>query len=172
MTSIPYFISYVTLSVILVSTFISIFFFTYVSKVEEEIVKTQMDNIVVNLIKDLNLWVSPEFKNILRDSVNKMKSPETSQEDDEVLKSNNKLLIKSIKVFGIVFCIGIFLIWCMWYKYRFNIKEIVLYNLIMICFVALTYFLFLISVPKNYNIIDVNHVKYMFLVNLKNWLNK
>ena len=163
-------ISYIILSFILISTFISIFFFTYVSKVEEEIVKSQIKNSIDNLVSSSNLFLTERQKFLIKDVYLKnVKAPDMSEEDANIDKNNSALLRKTIIIFSCIVGVGLLIVFGLWYKYRFNIKEVVLTSFIILVLVALTEIFFVTYVTKNFLLIDENYLSYVILSNLKNY---
>lgn len=161
-------IAHVILEVILIATFIVIFFFTYVSKVEGEIVKKQMYHIVDNLTGDIDLVVSKDNKAKIAVLMNAIiRPPDMSAQDAAVEEQNKKLLKKSAILFGIINVIGIAVIIFLWKKYKIDIKHLLISGLLVILFVAITEFCFVTLITKNYNVVDPNYVKYLIFKNLQ-----
>lgn len=153
---ISYDIANTILGLILISSFVVIFFFTYGSKVEGEIVKKQSINIVNDLMDTADHVLTPEIKkNIVKDIV----APDMTSEDDIVKKSNAILMRKAFSVIGIVFVIGIILVTIMSFVYKFSLKDLIIHNLIILVFIGLTEFVFLTFFAQNYITIDSSYIK-------------
>lgn len=155
------------MGVILIATFICIFFFTYVSKVEGEVVKSQMSNIVNNLTNGLQIL--PDKDKGINLILKNLKAPDMSSADNDVEQSNNELKKKAAKIFGTIVVVGVIIIYYLWSKHRFDIKTMIIHSVIILVFVALTEFLFVTLVSKNYQIIDPNYVKYLIAKNLSEY---
>ena len=165
-------IAYIIISFILSATFISIFFFTYVANVEEDIIKTQISSVIYNFVNSTDLFLTTEQKNeVGKIIVQNITIPDMSQEDAAVQNTNNNLVKKTIIIFGIIFGIGMLIISIMWYFYRFDIIDMLKYSLIMLAIVAITEILFVTLITKNYQLIDQNYLTYLLLNNLQQYAN-
>ena len=150
-------IANIILHVTLISTFIGIFFFTYGSHIEENIVKKQ----VAFLIEDNKEFVSlipNDTKKKIVDKINNIKL-DLAEDDKKVTEQNKKLLIKAATVLGIVFVVGVAIVWKMSEIYKFDFIHLLKENLIILCFVALTEFTFLTYYAQNYLSIDPNIIR-------------
>ena len=85
------------------------------------------------------------------------------EDDKKVAEQNKVLLIKAIKVLGIIFVVGVGIVWKMSKTYNFDFNHLLKENLIMLCFVALTYFIFLTYYIQYYLSIDPNIIRRRFL---------
>lgn len=160
--------AYIVLGVVLIATFISVFFFTYVSKVEADIVKSQMTNIVDDLTDGSRLVLSPSQINTVGDLVqNDLTVPDMSAEDAKVAMNNNALKKKAMKVFGIIIGVGLLVLMYLWYTHKLNMGEIIKYSLIILVVVAVTEYTFVTQITKNYQIVDPNFVRYLIANNLQ-----
>ena len=150
-------IANIILHVTLISTFIGIFFFTYGSHIEENIVKKQ----VAFLIEDNKEFVSlipNDTKKKIVDKINNIKL-DLAEDDKKFTEQNKKLLIKAATVLGIVFVVGVAIVWKMSEIYKFDFIHLLKENLIILCFVALTEFTFLTYYAQNYLSIDPNIIR-------------
>lgn len=103
-------ISYIIFGVISIATFITIFFFTYVSKVEGDVVKIQMKRIVDDLVGGTDLIFTPEQKKAIGDNIKNISVPDMTDSDAEVATNNNKLKKEAMKIFGSLIIAGIAII--------------------------------------------------------------
>jgi hypothetical protein len=163
-------IAYIILSFVLIATFIAIFFFTYVSSVEADIIKTQIDDVIANFVGTTDLVLTPDQKNQVGKIITEnLTVPDMSQADSEAAKTNSDLVKKSLIIFGSLVGAGLLIVILMWYRYRFDILEIVKYSLIMLGVIALTELLFVTLVTKNYRLIDENYLSYLVITNLQKY---
>lgn len=147
----------IIVSVTLFSIFLSVFYFTYTSRIEEEILTIQIKNLVNNLsggIKKLNL-----DKNQIKKVIDNITLPDLSKQDKEVEDHDNQLKKKAFFIFGIISLVCVILMFIFAYFYNVNVKSIILGNLLLLCFVALTEWFFLNFVAKSYMSLDINMVK-------------
>jgi len=167
----PSIISSIILSILLSATFISIFFFTYVSKVEGEIVKNQMNSIVQDITGGINAFLPDAEEEKLKESINGINLPDMSQQDNETQTANNALMKQAIMAIAVVNGVGLLIILGLWYYYRFPVKTLIIQNIIIIAFVAITEFCFVTFITKNYKPLDPNYVKYLFVTQLEKFSN-
>lgn len=157
-------------SLTIFSLFLSIFYFTYASNVENEILNIQIKNLVDNLTSNIK-----DFNNIDRgyliNLINNTKFPDLSKEDNDVSNTNSSLIKKALLIFGIFSLITTIIIIIICYIYKINILQILKVNIILLIFVALTEIFFLNIIAKSYRSLDPNVVKKNFINNLQS-INK
>lgn len=158
-----YSVANVLLHVILISSFLVIFFFTYASKIEKQIVKNQSTAVVQNVLDDILIILPDSTLETIGDHIQNISPPDMSEEDNEVTTKNHELYMKTVKQISVLFVVGMIVIYIMSRVYKFSMKDLVLHNLIILFFVALTEFSFLTYFAKNYSTIDANYVKYIAL---------
>jgi hypothetical protein len=154
----------IILGAIFISVFIGIFFFTYVSKIEQNIVRNQTIYLVDNIIGDLDILLPDSIKLLLS---SKLIAPDMSHEDAKVEENNNALKKKAIIALSIIFGVGILIAFLISWFSKTKILPIIGKNLILLVFVALTEFIFLIFIGQNYISVDPNYVKYKFIQTLQ-----
>lgn len=163
-------IAYIILSFVLTATFISIFFFTYVANVEEDIIKTQISGVISDFVSSTNIFLTPEQKSqVGKIIIENLSVPDMSESDKEASETNNKLVKKTMVIFGVLVGVGILLIAVMWYFYRYDMAVILKYSLIILALVVMTEILFVTFVTKNYRLIDQNYLTYLIITNLENY---
>ena len=162
----PEALAHLVLGVVLIATFISLFFFTYVSNVEGQIVKSQMGLIVTDLTSESKLILTDDQRKSIGNMIGEMKVPDMSEQDNEVEENNKKLKLKTMKIFGGLIGVGLLIILFLWKNYNLNMGEITKYSLITLAMVALTEFVFVTFISKQYQMVDPNYVKYLFVNNL------
>lgn len=164
-----YDVANVILHVVLISSFIGIFFFTYGSYVEQQVIKSQMDYIVKDMVGDLNNFIPSGSKSTINATIGQIQPPDMSKEDADAQNNNSKLLKQALTVLGIVFAIGMGTTIWMSYHYNFSMKELLKTDLIILGFVALTEFCYLTFIGKNYRSGDPNYVKKALVESLQKY---
>lgn len=159
----PNFYTNILSSVLLISVFIVIFFFTYASRIEKNIVIKQTNQLANNLFNDIAFLKDKSFKKFIMN----LNAGDLSKEDQKVKEQNKKLLYTASLYVGcasiIIILISGFMIWF----YQLNWKLLFLLNIITLICVALTEFFFLTFIAQNYISFDPNYVKYIFLTKLQ-----
>ena len=134
-------IAYIILSFILSATFLTIFFFTYVSSVESDIIKNQINDVITNFINSTNVVLTPvQKKAISMNIIDNLKLPDMSSDDLNAEKTNKNLLNQTLMIFGIIVGIGILIVVGLWVYGKFNMLEMVKSSLIILSLVVLTEF--------------------------------
>jgi hypothetical protein len=164
----PEYIANIILHVILISSLITIFFFTYAAKVEEEIVKQQVNFIIEDLTDNVNM-LPENVRQIVRDASEQLTLPDMTELDNKVIDANQKLMKKVIIMVGITLIVGIYIVYMMSVKYNFSFSHIMKHNLIVLVFVFLTEYCFITYLGKNFRIGDPNFVKKSILTILKKY---
>jgi ABC-type multidrug transport system permease subunit len=165
--------------VILIFAFLTVFFFTYVAKVEKEEFEHQIHIIVDEFMKDVDISDLPQDYdtdfiidaffggmngNIKRTSVESVKEV---NDMNDVVKIN---VYKKIVIFSlIVLLISLIAGWAGWcVSIKNNFKE----GLYIVFFVGLTEYLFLTLIAANYISASPNMVKRLFGESIKKWIRE
>lgn len=164
-----YEIANIIFHVILISSFLVVFFFRYASKVENQIVQIQSKEIVSDISSDIKLVTPSQYLPIIGKNLD-IQVPDLSIEDQKVELSNKALYDKTVRTIIIIFTIGILIIFTMSIIFKFSMKDIFIHNIIILFAVALTEYLFLTYFARNYITIDSNYVKYVALQTINNKL--
>jgi hypothetical protein len=150
-------IANIILHVVLVASFIGVFYFTYASKVEENVVKRQVAYMVNN--------IGYELQDLPEHTKNKMKKSlenvnlNLEKADDIVQQNNKKLLIFAAEVLGGLLVAGFLIVFFMSRIYKFSFYELLKENLIILVFVAITEFSFLTFLAQKFMSVDTQEIK-------------
>jgi hypothetical protein len=164
----------VIINVLLISLYLGVFFFTYGSMLQKQVVKSQMAflvNNICNIIKLFGPFVSLQLNTFFKNMV----LPDLSEEDKYVTELNKKTLKNA--VYANVFLI-ICVIMCVIGIYYFakqnnvsiNLKKILTQNFIILLFIAITEFTFFNYFASKYIPINPNQTKLTVIKNLENIL--
>lgn len=163
----PYFYANLLLSVLFISLFICIFFFTYASRVERQIVIDQT-NQIVDQFTDTIHEVTPQNE-LLSDFVSKLDPGDLSTEDEKVAQQNRALLQQATLWIGIFVVVLVILsAGIVWY-WKLDWKKLLWTNLIILFCVALTEFFFLGFIARNYISFDPNYIKFVVVSHLQKY---
>lgn len=155
----PYEIANIILSVVLISTFIGVFFFTYASMIEKNIVETRCKTIVEDLTNSFSTVATPNVLKSINEKLEQFAPPNLSEEDKKVAENNKALIKKSAIVISLLLIVGLSIVFILYKIYKFPVKELIINNLIMLVFVALTEFTFLTFFAQNFITVDSNFIK-------------
>lgn len=174
----------VSVQVILVFSFLVIFYFAYVIKVEEEDFKSQIDLLVESFMDDIkksdfisldkgNPYINEDdlkllIYGMLDTAQEKVKAD--SKADNEAIDNNNKSLRK--KAFNLLYIIIGVLIVILLFLRCLPLSDIIKEAITILLFVALTEFVFLSLISNRYISADPNKVKYALGGAIKDWLKK
>lgn len=155
------------LSVVLISAFIGIFFFTYATRVENEIVKVRSEEIINDLTSTFIKITPKEQREEVSRIVGPYLVPPNLQKEDEEVEQSNIQLRKKAFTFIITFVIvGFSVFFLLAHIFKFSAKRMIYKNLIVLAFVAMTEFCFLTFFARHYITIDSNFIKYKVLETL------
>ena len=160
-------ISKIMINVVLISIFITIFFFTYGVKIEKEVIINQMKILTNDFMSHVELSGNSINKNIneLNNELqNEMSLPENRakiiQTDKDELSGNKKISSTVLVcIFGLI-CVTAFIMIIFTSSGAVqNVKEILLESIIILLSIALTEFCFIFFLGAKYVSIDTNHIK-------------
>ena len=156
----------IIVNVALIGTFLGIFFFTYASVVEQDIVKKNMKIVANNIMTFVNPLLDSNTK---KDIINNLKAPDMALVDAKILASNKKIestaFMQLIMILIIALSCG-FIITTIFMPDD-NFGKIIGINLIIVVFIGLTEYTFLHFLPVNYISADTYYVRYIILSTLK-----
>jgi hypothetical protein len=146
-----------------IATFISIFFFTYASGVEQEIVKSQAQ-IMMN---DLFQTITPLLNDDAKEKIMNYEVSDMSKEDADALDNNNKLINSGYSILIIVFIVTqvVGLALSIYFKHNYN--HIIIGNVIVLIFVGLTEYTFLNVIGRSYMSVDTNFIRWKILTSIR-----
>jgi len=156
----------ITVNVLLATAFftffITIFFFTYAKYIEKKIAIDNLIYLVDNLTSNLSL-LPPMYKEELGKLIDDFNLSVDKQADIDVEKSNNKLFIKAITIYGSVFIVNIILAFIISYIYNIDLIESLFQNINLLIVVVVTEFFFLRFIITYYISADPNKIKKAFI---------
>ena len=163
-------ITKIILSVVVISAFIGIFFFTYEAKVEEKIVKQQSEEIIKDFTSEFrSLLPQPILKDVYNIIEPSLVAPDLSELDEEVRASNQALVKKATRIIVIFVVIGLLLVALLCFIFRINPRDMIISTTITLLFVAIAEYIFVTYLVQNYSTIDSNFVKQKILNILANY---
>ncbi len=174
----------ITAHVVLIGAFLSAFYFLYVDQVEGEIVALAVDGVIEQSIDQMNAFRDTDIRKDIkiRQALEKMELPDTSAADAKVKSSNAKVRNKAIIMVSTLVAVGGGLAGLLWWMgkrrekayhaklpataeaaaSKYSAREarwVMLSNLQILCAVAITEYLFLILVARNYKSLTAGGVE-------------
>jgi len=134
------------------SLFLGSFFFTFGAWVEEQTVKEQINSLTKECVKIYRLFIGDS-------KISKME--ESDDTDKSVEEKNKKTIKQAMTVLGIGCAIGIVLSYMLCIISRGGneaFKELVIKNIIVLIFVAITQATFFYTVSRTYKSLDFNKI--------------
>lgn len=168
-------IIFIVLQVCLIASFLVIFFFSYVSEIENKIVQKQIEYLVDSFTNEQKYIITdPSIREIIKNSVDSIQTPDLSQEDAEVEASNQQLENLAVQTVLICLIIGIliFLFYLLSSMMQGNVKgpiKILSTSIIILLAVGATEVTFLDGIARNYISADPNYFRMKILQQLKNF---
>lgn len=157
---------HVLVQILLVSLFITIFFFTYGTYLEKKVIKNQMNDIASDLLTDINL-ISSDLHIAIKDQVTKIAEVDLLEEDKKIQKQNARLRNITIGTISGISVVLIILIVVLSKYFEIDFKEILIVNVPAFIAIAITYFLFATYIGANYKSVDSNYVKKIIIQTIK-----
>ena len=170
MANIPQQAANIILHIILISTFIGIFFFLYAGKqIEPKVITIQVDRVIGEMTDDIKLVLSDEEKAVIKNVFSSISPPDMSEDDKEAEETNKKLLKKATVFLAFTLCVGLLIVLALVFYYKLNFKEMIMENFVILLCVAATEFAFLSFIAKNYRSLDPNTIKLGLINSLDNY---
>lgn len=156
----------------IVFTFLTIFFYTYVSSVEKEEYETQLNYIVDDLFTHYQPNIKPLFptnplkKDLVKTEIygiidySKDYIEDSTSENNKSINERNETIIKqSVYIVALYFVIcGIVVLGLSYYGYDINLKDNLKEGFFILIFIFIIEFTFLNMIAKHYLSGNANHV--------------
>ena len=162
----------VIINVLFISLFLGVFFFTYGAYIEAESVKAQMEFLAVQITDNIKI-LGPGPVKAFKLMLGAAPDIDFHEEDQAVVLANNNTLFKAFSA-NVIFTILVVGIVYVMYKSSntyINLNDIIKNNFIILCFIALTEYLFLTIFGSQFLSLNPNSIKYNVVLNLKKLLN-
>jgi hypothetical protein len=159
----------ILINTLFISVFLCIFFFTYAAYVEKNIIYYQMKFLSNSIKNDISVF-GPIANNNFKLQIANLQIDNMDKQDAQIKNDNKIILYKAIKA-NIIFTIFISVLVGILYSYsdkNFKIKDIIIYNLVILFFIALTEFCFLTFFGSQFISIDPNEIKLSIIKNIQN----
>lgn len=160
----------IVMQIFFVVTFLSLFFFLYVVKVEKDVFDKQIGFVVDNLYDDFDksvtLIIPPSEQKVYKEYLkNYITHIQISQDDYQDIRDNNQEIVDSTKKIVITFAFLLFAAVFAIVVLRFctDLTHHFFENIIVLGGIALTEYLFLNLITKNYISANPNVVKWSVL---------
>lgn len=146
----------IILSIIFITTFLVIFFFSYAQYIEENVITTQSKELVNYFTENLFSFLNPNQKQNIRNFLENINIPENNS-----YQESNKQTIKKTILFFSIFDGSLLIIALILSRFdKINLSHLLLKNIFLLIFVFLTEFLFLNLIVKEYISFDPNSLRY------------
>jgi len=165
-------ISFLTLSFVLAAAFIALFFFLYVSKIETNMISSQVSAIINKFSVSVRLLSSEQDKQNIKAMIDEIKLPDFSTQDNTVIKNNTNLFNKTIKIFLILIITGLIIVGIIHYKYNTDLLKVIIHSSIIMLVISGTYYSFITFISQNYILADENVVIYSILKTVKQYIDR
>jgi hypothetical protein len=172
-----FYVSNIIMRIILISVFICIFFFTYGVYLQKEIIKSQVEYLINDLLNPIKVFLPKSEK--IKKQIRELDIKINESEDEKVRQKNNVTKVKAFLAIFILVTIGIIAILAIsklmnrenmthkqfWFK-------LFKYNIILLFFIGMTKFIFASFYVKNYIFINTNILKKSVIDNVINYFEK
>lgn len=173
----------ISIQVGFIFSFLTIFFFVYVQKVEKREFKEQVEFIIDNIFDD----VKADLPKVIKNSVDDQKELiiingiidviedkirlESKTNNDKINKENKKIEKKAFTylIYTLIFILALIIIFTLM-KYCLPIVLQVKEAMVIVIFVAITEFLFLQIIARNYISASPNNIKKEIGKTIKIWI--
>jgi len=152
----------ITLHVLILFTFLSVFFFAYISKLTEKSVSDSLNSMIKeeteNMLDYINGWdqqLNPENPTINWEGVNDLAQEiqDSSEGTPKEIEDNNERLKKLsfYMILGlVVLLIGMIVFYQVRLGYKIEMKEILIENIVIFSFIGLIEYLFFTQIAVKY----------------------
>ena len=136
------------------SIIVILLFFTLGTYIEKLSVNNQLDMFINEFTNQIQGFINTNGGKILPNIPDNFKH---NKDDDEIEESNRQILYEAIAFGVIVFFVCLLFSFLLWkFKCRFNYKNMLYHNFILLFFVVVVEVIYFFCLSKNYRILDKN----------------
>jgi type IV secretory pathway VirB2 component (pilin) len=170
------FVCTVLFQVVLVFSFLSIFYFTYAKNKEKDTVINNVNFLLNSFTSNSPLKIPQNVKDQIKQNASSSPTPESLKADRETEANNKSIFKKTMKTLAKTLMVVLIII--MTCKYmegknsffvEIHMKKLLIQSVIILLFVALTEFLFLNYLGSKFISINPNKLKAVVLQNVYNY---
>ncbi len=165
-----FYVSNIIMHIVLMTVFLTIFFFTYGSYIERLVTKKQVIYIIDDLLGSEKILLPENLRKDIKKNIELHKKSIDKSKDQIVIKNNEKIRNLSIIISVSILVVGLFIILILTKKLHMqNMTQkifwgkLLKHNIITLFFIALTELIFLSVFAQNYISVDVNNLKKGFI---------
>jgi hypothetical protein len=154
-----------SVSVGMMSIFLTVFYFYYVLSVEHEMIEDNVNIMVKELSQSIKPFLTPMMKKNIEEN---LKNPDMKEQDNNVIKSNDKIKSEAIKIMSIICVLGIIIGYGLSVYFNIDFYNIIVSNILIVIILGITEYSFLHILPSKIITGDPNFIIYKVLTNIKN----
>ena len=159
---------YISLNVALIATVISVFFFTFASNIEGQIVEEQTRIVANSFTKGSSIFIDRETAKTIADE---LVAPDLTNDDLAAEMNNQTILLEAIKIVGIFLGVVVALAALILWWFKISPWVVIGSAVVMTLIAALTEITFLLLITRNYIIADIPRIRRHLFDALKQSLN-
>ncbi len=161
-------------SVLFISIFIVVFFFSYASLMERKVIEIQTQQVVDYFFDDFVIILQNEKVQELANQILEDLDVYTNQDDERIKEKNEKIIGTTLMLIIIFATILLLIIIFLFVKNcnKIDIRKIFIKNIILLGVVALTEFLFTTFIASKYISFDPNYIKYTLTDAMKEFVEE
>jgi hypothetical protein len=148
-------------------SFIALFFFTYVTDIEREVVLNNVNYIINELGGSLPILLDGLPQRDIIKSLDLVKLDDMKEADETVKKINDKIIHNSLVIFTSFFAVSLVICLSICIYFKLDIVEILSTNLLLLGGIALVEFVFVNFIIRNYISADINGIFKNILITIK-----
>lgn len=166
-----HFIADTVVHVTMVAVFVGIFFFTYATFIEKQVVARTTEQLTSGLMEEVEAWLTPTQNQLLMEQLQQLQAPDLTAADAAAKLKNDETLTTAIVALGALVIVGliILLIVSKVSSTPINWKEVFVTNGIVLAATALVEFLFLTCLAQFYVPASLDDFKVTMYTTLAQW---
>jgi len=157
----------IIISITFAMSFIALFFFTYVTDIEREVVLNNVNYIINELGGSLPILLDGLPQRDIIKSLDLVKLDDMKEADETVKKINDKIIHNSLVIFTSFFAVSLVICLSICIYFKLDIVEILSTNLLLLGGIALVEFVFVNFIIRNYISADINGIFKNILITIK-----
>ena len=177
------------ISIMFFASFLTFYFFVITTRVEEKIVKDNINRVTQSFFSDINSVMDPISQQVFQSALDRVEAPDLSKQDKLVNEANHKITMQAVQlVLLLVFCSGIVIV-VIWVIMRVRARSLnpkgelvpgtdfpdlghlLVENGILLGFVAASELLFLFAIAAHHRNLDEGKLRIKIVQTIRNFIN-
>ena len=177
------------ISIMFFASFLTFYFFVITTRVEEKIVKDNINRVTKSFFSDINSVMDPVSQQVFHAALNQVEAPDLSKQDAQVNSKNNHITQQAVQLVLLLVFSSAIIVVIIWAIMRARARRakpkgdlvpgidypdlghLLVENAILLGFVAASELLFLFAIAAHHRSLDEGKLRIKIIQTIRNFIN-